>query len=93
MRARHFVKVNFSFGLSTECKDDAHFCIPNASCVQSELSDGYLCQCPAGTIGNGFQLEKGGDGCDETCSMFGVECDSTKFTITLDEKCKGVSVL
>ena len=60
----------FSASLSTECQDGTHACVDQASCLQSTKSNGYLCQCPAGQIGDGFQLAVGGDGCSDDCQLF-----------------------
>ena len=50
-----------------------------------------MCQCPSGAIGNGFLKDKGGDECGESCSLFNVECDSSTFSISLNDQCQGVS--
>ena len=42
----------FSATLSTECEDGTHHCVPEATCLQSTKSAGYLCLCGSGTYGN-----------------------------------------
>ena len=70
----------FSASLSTECHDGTHACVDQATCLQSNKSSGYLCQCPAGQIGDGFEPDSGGDGCSDDCQLFQGK-DSTSYEI------------
>ena len=51
------------------------------------MSDGYLCLCDAGRIGDGFKTDIGGGGCSEQCNLFSVDCGNVDFTITFNTDC------
>ena len=41
---------------------------------KSTKSNGYLCLCGPGKIGDGFKTDIGGDGCSDSCDLFSVDC-------------------